>query len=72
MLRKKEEKQRKIFSGRIEDLMPKKHFLRELEKAVDFGFIYEMGIQLVYTGYSSAHVNRLFYLFPSLSPIFLL
>ena len=31
----------KMFYGSIENLMPEKHFLRDLEKAIDFSFIYE-------------------------------
>ena len=41
MLRTEEGKQLKIFCGRIEDLMPKEYFLRDLEKYVDFRFIYD-------------------------------
>ena len=41
MLRTEEGKQLKIFCGSIEDLMPKEHFLRDLEKYVDFRFIYD-------------------------------
>ena len=41
MLRTEEEKQLRIFCGSIEDLMPKEHFLRDLEKYVDFRFIYD-------------------------------
>lgn len=41
MLRIEEEKQLKMFCGSIEDLMPKEHFLRDLEKYVNFGFVYD-------------------------------
>lgn len=41
ILRKEERKQQKIFCGNIEYLIPQKHFLRELENAIDFGFIYD-------------------------------
>lgn len=41
MLSTKEEKQLKIFCVSIEDLIPKEHFLRDLERYVDFGFVYD-------------------------------
>ncbi len=31
----------KLFSGTLEELMPKDHFLRDLDRLVDFDFIYE-------------------------------
>lgn len=41
MLKRNECRQVKMFMGSIEDLMPKDHFLRDLEKLIDFSFIYE-------------------------------
>ena len=41
MLKKDTEKQMKLFSGTLEELMPKEHFLRDLDRLVDFNFIYE-------------------------------
>ena len=41
MLKKDTEKQMKLFSGTLEELMPKEHFLRELDRLADFDFIYE-------------------------------
>ena len=41
MLKKDTEKQMKLFSGTLEELMPQEHFLRDLDKLVDFDFIYE-------------------------------
>lgn len=41
MLKKDTEKQMKLFSGTLEELMPKEHFLRDLDRLVDFDFIYE-------------------------------
>ena len=41
MLKKDTEKQMKLFSGTLEELMPKEHFLRNLDRLVDFDFIYE-------------------------------
>ena len=41
MLKKDSEKQMKLFSGTLEELMPKEHFLRDLDRLVDFNFIYE-------------------------------
>ena len=41
MLKRDNGTQQKMFFGTIEDLMPKEHFLRDLDRYVDFGFIYE-------------------------------
>ena len=41
MLKKDNGSQQKMFFGRIEDLMPKEHFLRDLDRLLDFSFIYE-------------------------------
>lgn len=41
MLKKDNGSQQKMFFGTIEDLMPKEHFLRDLDRLVDFSFIYE-------------------------------
>lgn len=41
MLKKDNGSQQKMFFGTIEDLMPKEHFLRDLDKLVDFNFVYE-------------------------------
>lgn len=41
MLKKDTEKQMKLFSGTLDELMPKEHFLRDLDRLVDFDFIYE-------------------------------
>lgn len=41
MLKKDNEKQMKLFSGTLEELMPKEHFLRDLDRFVDFDFVYE-------------------------------
>ena len=41
MLKRNENRQMKMFMGSIEDLMPKEHFLRDLDKLIDFLFIYE-------------------------------
>ena len=41
MLKKDNGNQQKMFFGTIEDLMPKEHFLRDLDALVDFSFIYE-------------------------------
>lgn len=41
MLKKDTEKQMKLFSGTLEELTPKEHFLRELDRLVDFDFICE-------------------------------
>ena len=41
MLKKDTEKQMKLFSGTLEELMPTEHFLRNLDRLVDFNFIYE-------------------------------
>lgn len=42
MLKRQESKQMKMTFLTLEELMPEKHFLRDLEKAVDFSFIYEI------------------------------
>ena len=41
MLKRDKETQQKMFFGTIEDLMPKEHFLRDLDRYVDFSFVYE-------------------------------
>lgn len=41
MLKKSKNKQQEIFSGTLDSLMPKEHFLRNLDELVDFDFIYE-------------------------------
>lgn len=41
MLKREAGIQQKMFYGTIEDLMPKEHFLRNLDKLVDFEFVYE-------------------------------
>jgi len=41
MIKTEEGKQLRMFCGSIEDLMPKVHFLRNLEKYVDFRFVYD-------------------------------
>lgn len=41
MLKKNKNKQQEIFSGTLDTLMTKEHFLRDLDKLVDFDFIYE-------------------------------
>ncbi len=38
---KKNNKQMKMFFGTIDEIMPKEHFLRNLDRLVDFNFIYE-------------------------------
>ena len=38
---KNSEKQMKLFSGTLEELMPKEHFPRDLDRFVDFDFVYE-------------------------------
>lgn len=40
MLNRNENKQMKIFFGTLDELMPKEHFLRDLDNIVDFNFIY--------------------------------
>lgn len=40
MLNRNENKQMKIFFGTLDELMPKDHFLRDLDNIVDFNFIY--------------------------------
>ena len=46
MLKREAGIQQKMFYGTIEDLMPKEHFLRDLDKLVDFEFVYEKVEQL--------------------------
>lgn len=41
MLKKREGIQWKLLSGTIEELMPEEHFLRDLDRLVDFSFVYE-------------------------------
>ena len=48
MLSRKENKQTKMFFGTLEELMPKEHFLRDLDNTVDFNFIYEK-VELLYS-----------------------
>ncbi len=48
LLSRKENKQTKMFFGTLEELMPKEHFLRDLDNTVDFNFIYEK-VKLLYS-----------------------
>ena len=41
MLSKNEDKQMKICFLSLEELMPKEHFLRDLDKSIDFSFVYD-------------------------------
>ncbi len=61
MLKRNENRQMKIFIGSIEDLMPKEHFLRDLDKLVDFSFIYDK-VESLY-----ANTGR-----PSVDPVLLI
>ena len=42
MLNKSEEKRNQIQMFCIEDLVPKDHMLRKIERAIDWSFIYEL------------------------------
>lgn len=42
MLNKSEEKRNQIQMFCIEDLVPKDHLLRKIERAIDWSFIYEL------------------------------
>lgn len=41
MLKRSESKQMKMSFVTLEELMPQEHFLRDLDKFVDFDFIYD-------------------------------
>ena len=41
MLTRREEQQIKLHTVTIEELVPQEHFLRKLDKLIDFSFIYE-------------------------------
>ena len=41
MLNRNENRQMKMCVVTLEELMPQKHFLRDLDKCIDFSFIYE-------------------------------
>ena len=41
MLKRTESKQMKMSFITLEELMPQKHFLRDLDKLVDFDFVYD-------------------------------
>ncbi len=41
MLKRTESKQMKMSFVTLEELMPQKHFLRDLDKLVDFDFVYD-------------------------------
>lgn len=46
MLKRSEEKQIKLVTTTIEALMPEQHFLRDLDRHVDFTFIYDKVVHL--------------------------
>ena len=60
MLKRDGGKQLKMTFLTLEDLMPEKHFLRDLERCVDFSFIYDI-VEPLY-----ARVGR-----PSIDPVLL-
>lgn len=61
MLNRNENKQMKIFFGTLDELMPKEHFLRDLDNIVDFNFIYDR-VESLYS-----NIGR-----PSIDPVMLI
>ena len=48
MLSRRENKQIKMFFGSLEELMPKEHFLRDLDNTVDFDVIPDIWREIPY------------------------